>query len=178
MNPRAILISICVSVFFASALYAQQNTATVTGTVRDSSGAAVPAASITLENINRGVTRTATSDSSGFFSFDFVVIGTYRLTVTQSGFASTVRSGLDLTAGQVLDLPLQLELQQQKQTVEVMAEAAALDTTSVQQTAGREHHSSSRAPRGAPRLDQLAGAKYRHEQADAGNIGKLHQPAG
>ncbi len=136
MNPRAILISSCFLVFFVSALYAQQNTATVTGTVRDSSGAAVPAASVTLENINRGVTRTATSDSSGFFSFDFVVIGTYRLTVTQSGFASAVRSGLDLTAGQVLDLPLQLELQQQTQTVEVMAEAAALDTTSVQQTAG------------------------------------------
>src|SRR5277367_5470255 len=123
MNPRRILISCCLSIFIVSALYAQQNTATVTGTVRDSSGAAIPAASINLENTNRGVSRTATADQSGFFSFDFVVIGTYRLTVSQTGFASSVHSGLDLTAGQVLDLPIQLELQQQKQTVEVTAEA-------------------------------------------------------
>ena len=135
MNPRRIFIWGWLSIFVISALYAQQNTATLTGTVRDTSGAAIPGVSVTLENVSRGVTRTSTADSNGFFSFDFVIVGTYTLTASQSGFANTVRSGLDLTAGQVLDLPLQLELQQQRQTVEVIAEAAALDTTTVQQVA-------------------------------------------
>jgi hypothetical protein len=115
--------------------YAQQSTATVTGTVTDPSGAAVPSASVRLENVSRGVARAATTGTDGRFLFDFVVVGTYQLTVSQSGFNNAVRSGLELSTGQVLDVPLQLQVQQQSQTVEVQAEAAALATSSVEQVA-------------------------------------------
>jgi hypothetical protein len=81
------------------------------------------------------VARTAASGGDGRFSFDFVAVGTYRLTVSQSGFNNVARSGLELSAGQVLDMPIQLEIQQQTQTVEVAAEAAALDTTTAEQVA-------------------------------------------
>ena len=82
-----------------------------------------------------GVARPAVSGADGRFSFDFVAVGTYRLTVSQSGFNNLVRSGLELSAGQVLDLPLQLDIQQQTQSVEVLAEAAVLDTTTAEQVA-------------------------------------------
>lgn len=79
--------------------------------------------------------RTAASGADGRFSFDFVAAGTYRLTVSQSGLNNVARSGLELSADQVLDIPIQLEIRQQTQTVEVAAGAAALDTTTAEQVA-------------------------------------------
>jgi hypothetical protein len=119
----------------SSTAHGQLTTATVSGTVTDASGAAIPSASLRLENVSRAVAREAVSGTDGRFSFDFVAVGTYRLTVSQSGFNTTVRSGLELSAGQVVDMPIQLEIQQQTQTVEVAAEAAALDTTTAEQVA-------------------------------------------
>jgi len=119
----------------SSLAYGQLTTATVSGTVTDASSAAIPGAAIRLENVSRAVARTATSGADGRFSFDFVAVGTYRLTVSQSGFSNVARSGLELSVGQVLDMPIQLEIQQQTQTVEVAAEAAALDTTTAEQVA-------------------------------------------
>src|ERR1700676_3395080 len=115
--------------------YGQLTTATVSGTVTDASGAAIPGAALRLENVSRGVARSAVSGADGRFSFDFIAVGTYRLAVSQSGFNGVIRSGLELSAGQVLELPIQLEIQQQTQTVEVAAEAAVLDTTTSEQVA-------------------------------------------
>jgi len=128
-------LSLCVlaAICMTSQVYAQLTTATVTGTVTDATGAAIPGAALTLENTTRGAVRTAVSDPSGRFSFDFVQVGSYRLTVTQKGFETGTRSGLDLAAGQVIDLPMQLSVQQQTTSVEVSANAAALDTTEAQQ---------------------------------------------
>ena len=97
----------------------QLTTATVRGTVTDASGAAIPSAAITLEDVSRGASRTAVSDGGGRFSFDFVPVGAYRLTVSQSGFETGTRSGLALVSGQVVDLPMQLAVQQQSTSVEV-----------------------------------------------------------
>ncbi len=118
-----------------SLAHGQLTTATVSGTVTDASGAAVPNAALKLENISRGVARTAVSGADGRFSFDFVAVGTYRLTVSQSGFNNAVRSDLELSSGQVLDLPIRLEVQQQTQTVEVSAETAVVDTSTAEQVA-------------------------------------------
>lgn len=114
---------------------AQLTTATLTGTVTDSSGAAIAGAAVKLDNVNRGTSRTSSTDAGGRFSFDFVQVGSYRLTVTQTGFETGIRSALDLVSGQVLDLPIQLAIQQQSQSVEVQANAAALDLTEAQQVA-------------------------------------------
>ena len=113
----------------------QVTTATVKGTVTDPSGAAIPTASLKLENTSRGVSRTAVASADGRFSFDFVGVGTYQLTVSQSGFNNLVRSGLELTSGQVLELPLQLDVRQQSQSVEVSATVAAIDTSTAEQVA-------------------------------------------
>ena len=113
----------------------QVTTATVKGTVTDPSGAAIPNASLKLENTSRGVSRTAVASADGRFSFDFVGVGTYQLTVSQSGFNNLVRSGLELTSGQVLELPLQLDVRQQSQSVEVSATVVGIDTSTAEQVA-------------------------------------------
>jgi Carboxypeptidase regulatory-like domain/TonB dependent receptor len=123
------------AVCMMSQAYGQLTTATVRGTVTDATGAAIPGATLTLDNLARGASRTGTSDTSGRFSFDFVQVGSYRLTVTQKGFETGTRSGIDLVSGSVLDLPIQLSVQQQTTSVEVSANVAALDTTEAQQVA-------------------------------------------
>ena len=125
------LTAICVT----SPAYGQLTTATVRGTVTDATGAAIPGATLTLENVAQGASRTGVSDVSGRFSFDFVPVGNYRLSVSQKGFETGTRSGISLVAGTVLDLPMQLSVQQQSTSVEVSANAAALDTTEAQQVA-------------------------------------------
>ena len=121
------------AVFMVSQAYGQLTTATVSGTVTDVTGAAVPGASLTLENTTRGAIRTAVSDQSGRFAFDFVQVGSYKLTVAQTGFETGTRSGIDLASGQVLDFPIQLALQQQSTRVEVTENATPLQTTEAQQ---------------------------------------------
>jgi hypothetical protein len=126
---------VCAAAGLISQAYSQLTTATLTGTATDGSGAAIAGAAVKLDNVTRGTSRTALTDGGGRFSFDFVPVGSYRLTVSQSGFETGTRSGLDLASGQVLDLPIQLAIQQQTQVVEVQANAAALDTTEAQQVA-------------------------------------------
>ena len=126
---------ICAMFAFMGRGEAQLTTATVTGIVTDPSGAAIPGAALSLENLSRGVVRNAVSGPDGRFSFDFVAVATYRLTASQAGFNSAVRPGIELSAGLVLDVPIPLDVQQQSQTVEVQAETTALDTSTVEQIA-------------------------------------------
>lgn len=132
-TSHKILLYAFIAICGISQANGQLTTATVRGTVTDQSGAAIPGAALTLENLTRGASRTAVSDNGGRFSFDFVAVGSYRLTVSQAGFATGTRSGLDLASGQVMDLPMQLAVQQQATTVEVTANAAQLQTTEAQQ---------------------------------------------
>ena len=132
---RHIFLCALAAACMMSQAFGQLTTATVRGTVTDATGAAIPGAALTLENLTRGASRTGVSDTSGRFSFDFVQVGNYRLTVSQKGFDTGTRSGIDLVAGTVLDLPIQLSVQQQTTSVEVSANVAALDTTEAQQVA-------------------------------------------
>jgi hypothetical protein len=126
---------VCICLVLIGHAYGQLTTATLRGTVEDASGAAIPNADVRLENISQGVSRNAVTGADGRFSFDFIVVGTYRLEISHAGFATTARTGLDLTTGQVLDLPIQLEVQQQTQSVEVSAQASLVDTTTATQVA-------------------------------------------
>ena len=132
---KNLLLCACVAICFIAPMHAQITTASVNGTVTDATGAGVPNASLRLEETSRGVSRTAVSSAAGRFTFDFVTIGTYRLTVSAAGFSDKVRTGLNLSSGQDLDLPVQLDVQQQSQSVEVSAAPADIDTSTAVQIA-------------------------------------------
>ena len=68
------------------------NSANVTGTVTDPSGAVVAGANVTIHNPVTGFERSATTDASGNFSFANVPFNPYHLAVTASGFGA-VRAG-------------------------------------------------------------------------------------
>ncbi len=74
----------------------QTTSATVTGAVSDPNGAAIPGASVVLENLQTHVQATVTSNSSGFYRVSGLLPGFYRATVTKSGFKAVVRDGIEL----------------------------------------------------------------------------------
>src|SRR5689334_21343414 len=91
--------------------------ATVTGTVRDSSGAALGAASVTVRQAETGATRSLTTDSEGRFFALSVPIGPYTITAEHEGFAPTQQSAT-LVLGQSLQLNLVLGVASVQQVVE------------------------------------------------------------
>src|SRR5687767_12120576 len=89
---------------------AQFESASVLGTVRDSSGAAMANAKLTLENVKTGIAQTTQSDSDGNYQLLNVPIGTYRLAAEAAGFKRAVASEFTVTvaARQRVDLTLQV----------------------------------------------------------------------
>lgn len=107
--------------------YAQEN-ATVTGTVFDSTGAAVPDAQLTLTNIATGQTRTTNSNSAGLYSFNNVGVGETSLTAVAKGFQRYVKNGISVNVAQTLKADVSLTVGSANIEVSVQADALALQT--------------------------------------------------
>ena len=114
---------------FATFAFAQLPTATILGTVRDSTGAVVPDATVTGRNTETGLTRTGQSGADGSYRFAALPVGTYEIRVEQAGFRAEVRSGVTLTVGQEAVLNFALQVGAIEQTVEVTGEAPLVNTT-------------------------------------------------
>ena len=67
-------------------MWAQSTFGTIQGTVRDTSGALVPGAQVTLVDVGTAVKRQMTTDAAGNYSFKNVEVGQYSLTFTEQGF--------------------------------------------------------------------------------------------
>src|SRR5688500_4856472 len=84
---------------FTTPAFAQFETATVVGTVRDSTGAVVPDAKVTLTSSQTGVSAERMSDANGNFEFFTVRIGTYVVTAEKAGFSVALVDNLQVTVG-------------------------------------------------------------------------------
>ncbi len=102
---------------------AQQTGATVHGVVADPESAVIPGATVTFTPAS-GKALITQSQSDGTYVLRGVPPGTYSVTVTMQGFASFVKAGVKITAGQALTLDAHLAIQQQQQEVNVTAQAA------------------------------------------------------
>jgi len=74
----------------ATTAFAQFETATVLGTLKDSSGAVIIGGKVTLENVKTGVAAVAQTNDAGNFDFVNVQVGTYRVKAEASGFKTSV----------------------------------------------------------------------------------------
>ncbi len=109
---------------------AQLPTGTILGVVKDSSGAVVPGASVTLTNIDTSLTRTGASTEDGSYRFPALPVGHYRLEVLKEGFSALSRTGITLEVGQEATISLILEVGSPGQTVTVAEEAPLVQTSS------------------------------------------------
>jgi Carboxypeptidase regulatory-like domain/TonB dependent receptor len=114
----------------ANNAYAQFETATVLGTVRDQNRAVLQGATVTLKNIATGITSTTLTDESGDFLFTSVKIGNYRVTAEMQGFATAIIEQVTVTveARQRVDLTMQVGAA--NETVTITDTAPLLETDS------------------------------------------------
>ena len=108
----------------------QQVNATLTGAVRDSSGAVVPEAALTAKNESTGVVATTVSDELGNYVFPSLPPATYTLSAEKTGFSTTVISGITLSVYQKSTMDVVLRVGQVRQTFEVKGEAPLVSTSS------------------------------------------------
>jgi len=134
---RTFLLLFLLATFLAlpPTLFAQVTTATLYGTVRDSTGAIVPGASIVATNDGTGVTREATSDAGGEFVLTALPSGTYSVKIDLQGFKSHLRKGLELGSGQTVRQTFALELGAMAETVVVEGSAPLIQTATSSQNA-------------------------------------------
>lgn len=125
-----LLLSACLALNAA----AQVNNASVTGLVTDTAGAVVPNASVTLKNKATNVETTATTDSSGYYTFASVPVGAYTVTVERQGFKRVVLEEVKLEVGQKARVDAALEVGAVTETVTVTS--ATLLTTQEATTGG------------------------------------------
>ncbi len=125
-----VLILFCIAaLLFAGQSYAQvAGTASLQGTITDSTGAVIPNAAITLTNTATQIKRSATSDGSGLYNFPNVAIGTYSLSVTEAGFQSYTQTNIVLEVGSSIAVNVKMTVGEASQRIEVKAEALALQT--------------------------------------------------
>jgi hypothetical protein len=110
-------------------LQAQVSTGTINGTVRDQSGAVVPNAMVTLENVATGVKRTTQSNNAGIYAFFDIHPGTYTLQVVKEGFRSATETHIVVQVNQTMTYNFTLQVGSPQQAVTVQAAAAAIETS-------------------------------------------------
>src|SRR5436190_9826311 len=108
---------------------AQTSTATILGTVKDTTGALIPGASITVKHTETGLTRTAISSETGDYNVPLLPVGAYELTTAMPGFKQDVRRGINLIVGQQAVIDLTLEVGAPEEKVIVTEEAPLVNTT-------------------------------------------------
>jgi hypothetical protein len=114
--------------FGAAAMRAQSDRGAISGTVRDTSGAVVQAARITVSNPATNETYNLTSNEVGEFTLPSLPAGTYNLHVEKPGFRTSEIAGMTVNAATTSRADVTLEVGQAQQTVEVRANAAQLST--------------------------------------------------
>ncbi|HMD83866.1 MAG TPA: carboxypeptidase-like regulatory domain-containing protein [Terriglobia bacterium] len=105
-----------------------QDTASIVGTVKDSSGGVIPGAKVTVSNPEKGFTRELVSNSVGEYSAQIIPIGNYVITAQVPGFQKLARSGITVGVGQILRVDLTMMVGQATQEVTVMGAEAKVET--------------------------------------------------
>ncbi|HTV60882.1 MAG TPA: TonB-dependent receptor [Verrucomicrobiae bacterium] len=107
-------------------------TASISGTVKDASGAVVPGAAVVATNVDTGIATTLHTNGDGYYSFPTLAVGNYTIDVTQTGFKAYHQSGLVLQVNQALVIDVSLEVGASAEKVEVSSSTLHVDTASTQ----------------------------------------------
>ena len=130
---QTLVLCIGMSLCHPAAVRAQATTATVYGNVTDSSGAQLPGAPVLIVNEDTGTTQTTTTNPTGEFTFNFLPVGRYSLTIAASGFKEQTEPGIELTAGQRIRRTYTLEIGSLAEKVTVTAGKPLVNTVNAEQ---------------------------------------------
>jgi hypothetical protein len=112
--------------------WGQGSTGTITGSVADASGAAVPGATVTATNTGTGIAVKTTTGALGVYSIVELPPGMYSITVEAKGFAKTTLTAQRLLVSSTLHMDVKLEVGQLNESVTVESTAAQVNTDDAQ----------------------------------------------
>ncbi len=119
----------CLWLFLGSgAIVRAVNSATIFGTVKDSSDAFLPGVTITARNLETNYSRSVVSSDTGNYRIAALPIGTYELTAELEGFQRLIRSGIKLDVDELARVDLILQVGSIAESVNVVSDAPLLDT--------------------------------------------------
>src|SRR5262245_51628079 len=105
-----------------------RDTASLFGTITDAQAALVPGARVTITNPATGLTRTVVTDSNGGYVFPLLPVGSYSLSVEQTGFRKYERRNILLQANENVGVDVALDVGNVQETVTVEAAGGQVDT--------------------------------------------------
>ncbi|WP_180540564.1 TonB-dependent receptor [Nevskia soli] len=119
----------CLFILFSSVVFAQETSGSISGTVKDTSGASIANATVIVTETQQGTSRTLATTNDGNFAADPLQPGKYQLSVESPGFKKAVRTDIVLFANQRVSLgDIPLEVGTQSETISVEASAEQLQT--------------------------------------------------
>jgi hypothetical protein len=154
-----------------SVTYAQTISGSIAGTVVDKTGATVPKAKVTAVNTATGFTRSVEASGQGEFLIPDLPVGSYNVTVEASGFAKTEVGNFTVELNKTSTLSVQLEVKAGSVTIEVAANANAIDTTTPQIGGTFNTQASTEIPAATEGLGVLNLALYEAGVTGSGGIG-------
>jgi hypothetical protein len=122
-----LLSAIVLSSYFQAQAQSQALNGQIEGVVTDAQGAAVPNASITVRNIEKGSEVQVNSDENGVYRAPLLPLGTFRITVEAPNFNRLVREGVNLSAGETATVDLSLTAGDVSATVTITSDAPIAD---------------------------------------------------
>ena len=133
--PASLLAIVMMFVLTADSASAQTAGAgTITGSLTDQSGAAVPGATVLVHNTDTGIDRSTTSNDSGIYIATFLQPGQYEVSVSKAGFARLIRKDLTVQVGQTVEIDFAMPVQTTQEQVTVTAQEPVLDTEKTEQS--------------------------------------------
>ena len=131
-SSNSFLFVIALTLLLGSFSFGQEVTGTLSGTVSDASGAAVPGATVTITDPSKGdlVVRTLTTNEDGEYSAPNLTISTYTVTVESPNFKKSVSTDVKLDVGQRRTVDVALTAGNIDETVTIEADPVAVDLTS------------------------------------------------
>jgi len=121
-------IALVMGLLAALPAFAQTSTATLTGTVRDSTGAILPAVTVTATNSEKNASQTLVSNDAGSYVFPALLPGIYSVSAELPGFKKFVREGITLQVNQTARIDIELTIGGVSETVQVTEAAPMVET--------------------------------------------------
>jgi len=133
MNLRKLLFLFALLIFFTSLGQAQsRDSGAFLGTVFNKEGSPLPSASVTVKNIDMGLTQTIVTNKDGRYRIERLPRGFYNITASLQGFNTLVKEKIELSIGAELKVDFYLEVGKIEEQVTVIGSAPLVETTRAQ----------------------------------------------
>ncbi|MFB3854051.1 MAG: carboxypeptidase regulatory-like domain-containing protein [Vicinamibacterales bacterium] len=167
---RIRLLVLAVVLLAALPAAAQEQTGSIQGVVRDASGGVLPGVTVEARSLGQAGAVTATTDAEGVYRFPALAPGRYVLTASLQGFTEARVSEVTLLLGQILTVPLTLQVAGVAETVQVTAESPLIDVKQNATFATVTLETIDRIPKGRDFTGVIAAAPGANSESRAGGI--------